>query len=36
MSAAAVERDGFIDTYAALPVERFDQAADDSNQRSGQ
>lgn len=33
MSSTAVERDGFIDTYAALPVERFDEAADDSNQR---
>ena len=26
-SAATVEHDGFIDTYAAVPVERFDEAA---------
>lgn len=34
MSAAAVEHDGFIDTYAALPVERFDEASDDAKRQS--
>jgi len=35
MSATAVEHDGFIDTYAALPVERFDEAADDTKDQYG-
>ena len=35
MSAAAVDQGGFIDTYAALPVERFDEAADDSKRQHG-
>ena len=35
MSGVAVERDGFIDTYAALPVERFDEAADDTKRQYG-
>ena len=30
-----MEHDGFIDTYAALPVERFDEAADDAKQQYG-